>query len=350
MEGSTAASGAPIASASTGAMINPASAARKRAQNTLQMQLVIVSFMNQTADVIDNWCTPTNHKLSVGLDKCLLSVIANLETEVKSEESPIYKSPVPSKDVSRPSPSIYVSPSALVSGSLQAVKGWIRDWITKHRIAQEAQKTTGSGDNGGPAPTREDIAIAEEMNNLVAEIDRIDKARRTSDKEATDKEKLGEDIRTESLRGLEVHLRKGKGKKRKNNNDDAGDDDEADEASSSRLGNVPHVTPSKGTRLTRCGGTPDSSGGSDEGQSLESEMADFASAKQAAVKGKETTADAELLKAKAALLDAQTRADEAKSRAEMQAKEIESRAKSEDATRTMMLKMAEVLGKIAEKL
>ena len=48
MEGSTAASGAPIANASTGAMINPASAARKRAQNTLQMQLVIVSFMNQT--------------------------------------------------------------------------------------------------------------------------------------------------------------------------------------------------------------------------------------------------------------------------------------------------------------
>ena len=249
MEGSTAASGAPIANASTGAMIHPASAARKRAQNTLQMQLVIVSFMNQTADVIDNWCTPTNHKLNVGLDKCLLSVIANLETEVKSEESPIYKSPVPSKDVSRPSPSIYVSPSALVSGSLQAVKGWIRDWITKHRIAQEAQKTTGSGDNGGPAPTREDIAIAEEMNNLVAEIDRIDKARRTSDKEATDKEKLGEDIRTESLRGLDLHLRKGKGKKRKNNNDDAGDDDEADEASSSRLGNVPHVTPSKGKPL-----------------------------------------------------------------------------------------------------
>ena len=177
MEGSTSASGAPIANASTGAMINPASAARKRAQNTLQMQLVIVSFMNQTADVIDNWCTPTNHKLNVGLDKCLLSVIANLETEVKSEESPIYKSPVPSKDVSRPSPSIYVSPSALVSGSLQAVKGWIRDWIMKHRIAQEAEKTTGSGDNGGPAPTREDIAIAEEMNNLVAEIDRIDKAR-----------------------------------------------------------------------------------------------------------------------------------------------------------------------------
>ena len=333
MEGSTSASGAPIANASTGAMINPASAARKRAQNTLQMQLVIVSFMNQTADVIDNWCTPTNHKLNVGLDKCLLSVIANLETEVKSEESPIYKSPVPSKDVSRPSPSIYVSPSALVSGSLQAVKGWIRDWITKHRIAQEAQKTTGSGDN-----------------NLVAEIDRIDKARRTSDKEATDKEKLGEDIRTESLRGLDLHLRKGKGKKRKNNNDDAGDDDEADEASSSRLGNVPHVTPSKGTRLTRCGGTPDSSGGSDEGQSVESAMADSASAKHAAVTGKETTADAELLKAKAALLDAQTRADEAKSRAEMQAKEIESRAKSEDATRTMILKMAEVLGKIAEKL
>ena len=51
MEGSTSASGAPIANAtsvSTGAMINPASTARKRAQSTLQMQLVIVSFMNQT--------------------------------------------------------------------------------------------------------------------------------------------------------------------------------------------------------------------------------------------------------------------------------------------------------------
>jgi len=101
MEGSTAASGAPIANAtsvSTGAMINPASTARKRAQNTAQMQLVISSFMNQTPDMIDNWCTPTNHKLNVGMDKCLLSV--------KSEDSAIYNSPVPSKDVSRPSPSI----------------------------------------------------------------------------------------------------------------------------------------------------------------------------------------------------------------------------------------------------
>ena len=109
MEGSTAASGAPIANAtsvSTGAMINPASTARKRAQNTAQMQLVISSFMNQTPDMIDNWCTPTNHKLNVGMDKCLLSVIAYLETEVKSEDSAIYNSPVPSKEVSRPSPSI----------------------------------------------------------------------------------------------------------------------------------------------------------------------------------------------------------------------------------------------------
>jgi predicted transcriptional regulator len=225
------------------------------------------------------------------------------------------------------------------------VKSWIRDWITKHRIAQEAEKTTGSGDQGGAAATREEIALADEMNNLVAEIDRIDKARRTSDKEASEKEKLGEDIRNESLRGLQRR----KGSKRKTNNDDAGDDDEADEASS-RLGKVPHVTPDKGTRLTRCGGTPESSGGSDDGRSLESLMADFASAKQAGVKGKETTADAELLKAKAALLDAQTRADEAKSRAEMQVKEIESRAKSEEATRTMMIQMANVLGKIAEKL
>ena len=48
--------------------------------------------------MIDNWCTPTNHKLNVGMDKCLLSV--------KSEDSAIYNSPVPSKDVSRPSPSI----------------------------------------------------------------------------------------------------------------------------------------------------------------------------------------------------------------------------------------------------
>lgn len=180
------------------------------------------------------------------------------------------------------------------------MRSWIRDWITKHRIAQEAEKTTGSGDQGGAAATREETAIADEMNNLVAEIDRIDKARRTSDKEASDKEKLGEDIRNESLRGLQVHLRKSR--KRKKTNDDAGDDDEADEASS-RLGKVPHVTPDKGTRLTRCGGTPDSSGGSDDGRSLESLMADFASAKQAGVKGKETTADAELLKAKAALLD-----------------------------------------------
>ena len=228
------------------------------------------------------------------------------------------------------------------------MKGWIRDWILQHRIAQETENATGSGDNGGPAPTREDIAIAEEMNNLVTEIDRIDKARRTSDKEATEKEKLGNDIRTESLQGLKLHRQKGS--KRKKNNDDAGEYDEADEALSSRLGNVPHVTPSKGTRLNRCGGTPDSTGGSDEGQSLESVMADFASAKRAAVKGKETAADAEFLKAEAALLDAKTRADEAKTRAQMQVMDMESRAKSEDANRTMMLKMAEVLGKIAEKL
>ena len=70
------------------------------------MQLLIATFMNQTPDVIDNWCTPTNHKLNVGMDKCLLSVIAYLETEVKSGDSAIYNSPVPSKDVSRPSPSI----------------------------------------------------------------------------------------------------------------------------------------------------------------------------------------------------------------------------------------------------
>ena len=144
MEGSTSASGAPIANASTGAMINPASAARKRAQNTLQMQLVIVSFMNQTADVIDNWCTPTNHKLNVGLDKCLLSVIANLETEVKSEESPIYKSPVPSKDVSRPSPSIYVSPSALVSGgkALLSINSNPRRHTSQHRTHSRTNPAT----------------------------------------------------------------------------------------------------------------------------------------------------------------------------------------------------------------
>ena len=106
MEGSTAASGAPIANATRVSTEVITSTVRKRAQNTPEMKRLILTYMNQTSDVIDNWCTPTNHSLSVGMDKCLLSVRAYLETEVKSEESPIFKSPVPSKEVSRPSPSI----------------------------------------------------------------------------------------------------------------------------------------------------------------------------------------------------------------------------------------------------
>ena len=201
---------------------------------------------------------------------------------------------------SHPSPSL--APCALVSGSLQALKGWIRDWITKHRILQEAEARTGYGDDG-VAATREYIAVKEEMDSLVAEIDRIDKARKTSDAQVSDQLQLGQD-------------------------NEEGEDGDA----STRLGEVPQFTPNKSTRLgSRCAGTPDSSTGSEENQSLGSVMSEFAAVKQAGIKVKEASADAALMQAKAALLDAETRAAEAKSRSEMAAKEADSRAKGDEA-------------------
>ena len=210
---------------------------------------------------------------------------------------------------------------------------------------QEAEARTGYGDDG-VAATREYIAVKEEMDSLVAEIDRIDKARKTSDAQVSDQLQLGQDIRQEALQRLSLDRRK---RKQKTNNVDneGGEDGDA----STRLGEVPQFTPNKSTRLgPRCAGTPDSSTGSEENQSLGSVMSEFAAVKQAGIKVKEASADAALMQAKAALLDAETRAAEAKSRSEMAAKEADSRAKGDEANRTMMLQMANVLSKIADKL
>ena len=78
----------------------------KRAQNTPEMQLVVVSYMVKSDNVIDDWCTATDHRKNVGMDKCLLTLIGYLEGEVCSDTSSIYKSPVPSKDVRGPFPPI----------------------------------------------------------------------------------------------------------------------------------------------------------------------------------------------------------------------------------------------------
>jgi hypothetical protein len=87
-------------------LISTISRAPKRAQNTRDMQLVVVSYMNATEGVIDDWCTATDHRKNVGMDKCLLTLIGYLEGEVCSDTSTIYKSPVPSKDVRGPFPPI----------------------------------------------------------------------------------------------------------------------------------------------------------------------------------------------------------------------------------------------------
>jgi hypothetical protein len=203
---------------------------------------------------------------------------------------------------------------------------------------QEAEARTGYGDDG-VAATREYIAVKEEMDSLVAEIDRIDKARKTSDAQVSDQLQLGQDIRQEALQRLSLDRRKRKQKTNNVDNEEGGDGD-----ASTRPGEVPQFTPNKSTRLgPRCAGTPDSSTGSEENQSLGSVMSEFAAVKQAGIKVKEASAEA-------ALLDAETRAAEAKSRSEMAAKEADSRAKGDEANRTMMLQMANVLSKIADKL
>ena len=43
-------------------LISTISRAPKRAQNTRDMQLVVVSYMNATEGVIDDWCTATDHR------------------------------------------------------------------------------------------------------------------------------------------------------------------------------------------------------------------------------------------------------------------------------------------------
>ena len=87
-------------------LISTISRAPKRAQNTPEMQLAVVSYMNATEGVIDDWCTATDHRKNVGIDKCLLTLIGYLEIEVGSDTSAIFKSPVPSKDVRGPFPPI----------------------------------------------------------------------------------------------------------------------------------------------------------------------------------------------------------------------------------------------------
>ena len=81
-----------------------ASGARRKAQKTRNMQLVIATIMNQTPDVILNWCTATNNRANppTGQDVSLVSIVLKLEQEVVDEESLIHNCAVPSKDVRFP--------------------------------------------------------------------------------------------------------------------------------------------------------------------------------------------------------------------------------------------------------